>query len=75
VQGANTDFGTTTTVGFGTSDVQVNQINVISPTHLTVTVTPNVTISSTNITVTTGLELISQAVGSQISAADPQSQQ
>jgi hypothetical protein len=49
----------------------VNQVNVISATHLTVNVTPNVSISSANITVTTGLEVVSEAVGSQITAADP----
>jgi hypothetical protein len=75
VQGANTNFvAGVTTVGFGTSDVAVNQLNVIDSTHLTVTVTPNVTISSANITITTGLEVISQAVGSQITATNTQSQ-
>jgi hypothetical protein len=73
VQGSGTNFAQDlTTVGFGTSDVAVNQINVISPTHLTVTVTPNVTIGSANITITTGLEAISQALGSQITATNPQ---
>jgi len=73
IQGINTNFLTgVTTVGFGTSDVQVNQLTVNSPTQLTVVVTPNATVSSANITVTTGLEVISQAVGSQITAADPQ---
>jgi Matrixin/IPT/TIG domain len=71
VQGSDTHFNQAlTTVGFGTSDVQVNQINVISSTHLTVTVTPNVTISAANITITTGLEAISQAVGSQITTTN-----
>ncbi len=73
VQGTNTNFvQNATSVGFGTSDVQVTNITVLSPTHLTVNVTPNVSISSANITVTTGLEVISQAVGSQITATDPQ---
>jgi Matrixin len=72
VQGVNTNFiQGSTTVGFGTSDVQVNQITVLSPTQLTVAVTPNVTLSSANITVTTGLEVISQALGSQIVATNP----
>ncbi|MGP0075181.1 MAG: matrixin family metalloprotease [Bryobacteraceae bacterium] len=75
VQGSDTHFSQAlTTVGFGTSDVLVNQINVISSTHLTVTVTPNVTISAANITVTTGLEVISQAVGSQITTTSSQQQ-
>jgi hypothetical protein len=73
VRGSNTNFiQGVTTVGFGTSDVQVNQINVISRSHLTATVTPNVSISSANITITTGLEVISQAVGSQITATNSQ---
>jgi hypothetical protein len=73
VTGINTNFlKDVTTVGFGTSDVQVNQITVIDSTHLTVTVTPTVTISSANITITTGLEVISQAVGSQITATNSQ---
>jgi hypothetical protein len=72
VQGTNTNFVQgLTTVGFGTSDIAVTEINVVSPAHLTVTVTPNVTIGSANITITNGLELISQAVGSQITATDP----
>ena len=51
VQGINTNFVQgLTTVGFGTSDVLVNQINVTSPILMTVTVTPNVSISSANIT-------------------------
>ena len=75
VQGTNTNFvQDLTTVGFGTSDVQVNQVTVISPTHLTVTVTPTVAISSANITITTGLEVISQAVSSTITATDPPQQ-
>jgi hypothetical protein len=59
-----------TTVGFGTSDVIVGSINVLSANHLTVSVTPNVTISAANITVTTGLEVISQAVSAPVTPAD-----
>jgi hypothetical protein len=73
VQGSNTNFiAGLTTVGFGTSDVLVNQVNVISPTELTVNITPSVSISSANITITTGLEVISQALGSQIATSDIQ---
>jgi hypothetical protein len=73
VTGVNTNFVQgLTTVGFGTSDVLVNQVTVTDQTDLTVTVTPNVSLSSANITITTGLEVISQAVGSQITATDPQ---
>jgi Matrixin/IPT/TIG domain len=73
VQGSNTNFiQDVTTVGFGTSDVLVKEIKVLSPTHLTAVVTPNVAIDSASITVTTGLDLISQALGSQVTATDPQ---
>ena len=72
VKGSNTNFVKgLTTVGFGTSDIQVNQVTVNNPNQLTVIVTPTVSISSANITITTGLEVISQAVGSQITATDP----
>ena len=72
VKGSNTNFVKgLTTVGFGTSDVLVNQVTVNNPNQLTVVVTPTVSISSANITITTGLEVISQAVGSQITATDP----
>jgi hypothetical protein len=73
VRGINTNFTEgVTTVGFGTSDVQVNQVNVLSATRLTAVVSPNVTIATAGITVTTGLEVVSQALGSQIAAADTQ---
>ena len=73
VLGTNTNFVQgLTTVGFGTSDITVTAVNVISPIHLTVTLTPSVNIGSANITITTGLEVISQAVGSPISATDSQ---
>jgi hypothetical protein len=73
IKGSNTNFVKgLTTVGFGTSDVQVNQVTVNNANQLTVIVTPTVSISSANITITTGLEVISQAVGSQITVTDPQ---
>jgi hypothetical protein len=73
VQGFNTNFVQgVTTVGFGTSDVQVTQVTVNSPTQLTVTVAANGSVSSANITITTGLEVISQAVGSQIGTTNLQ---
>lgn len=73
VAGTNTNFVSgVTAVEFGTSDVIVNNVTVADSTHLSVTVTPNVSIDATTITVTTGLEVISQAVGSQITPANPQ---
>ncbi len=69
---SNTNFiQNVTTLGFGTSDVLVNQITVLSPTHLTAVVSPAVTLASAGITVTTGLEVLSQALGSEIIGADP----
>jgi hypothetical protein len=71
VQGSNTNFiQDVTTVGFGTSDVLVKEITVLSPAHLTVVVSPRVTVGTANITVTTGLAMISQALGSQVIATD-----
>jgi hypothetical protein len=67
VVGAHTNFSAgQTLVGFGTSDVVVNQVTVLSPTHLTVQVTPNVTVPTAGINVTTGLQVISQALGNRI---------
>jgi len=71
VQGVNTNFiQGPTSVGFGTSDVLVKQVTVLSPTHLTAVVTPGVSISTGGISVTTGLEIISQALGHQITVTD-----
>jgi hypothetical protein len=73
VHGINTNFSAgVTTVGFGTSDVQVTQLNVLSPTRLTAVVSSGVAVPSTVITVTTGLEVVSQPLGSQIVALDQQ---
>ena len=70
VTGTNTNFidpnanpVTGSLVGFGTSDVVVQQVTVQSPTQLTVVVTPNVPVYSNMISVTTGLGIISQALG------------
>ncbi len=72
VVGINTNFTQgVTTVGFGTSDVLVDQITVLSPTHLQAVVSPGVSIGTAGITVTTGLEVISQALGSQVTAVNP----
>jgi hypothetical protein len=71
VQGGNTNFMEgVTTVGFGTSDVQVTQITVLSPTHLEAVVSPGVSVGTAGITVTTGLEVVSQALGSQVTVTN-----
>jgi len=74
VQGVNTNFNSQTQVGFGTSDIVINQVKVLSPTALTITVTPNATVTTNMITVTTGLQIISQAIGSQVTVTDQQLQ-
>ncbi|HLK17317.1 MAG TPA: matrixin family metalloprotease [Bryobacteraceae bacterium] len=67
VTGANTSFvDGQTIVGFGTSDVLVTKVTVLSPTHLKVAVTPNVSIATSSINVTTGLSVISQALGNSV---------
>jgi hypothetical protein len=72
IVGVNTFFiAGQTLVGFGTSDVVVNQVTVLSSNHLSVQVTPNVTVATSGINVTTGLEVISQALGNQITTANP----
>jgi hypothetical protein len=71
VQGVNTNFiAGQSAVGFGTSDVLVKQVNVLSPTHLTAVVSPGVSISTVGISVTTGLRIVSQALGHQVLVAD-----
>jgi len=73
VLGVNTNFVQgVTTVGFGTSDVLVTQVIVLSPTHLQAVVSPGVSVGTAAITVTTGLEVVSQALGSQITTTNPQ---
>ena len=53
-------------------DVQIELVRVQGPTQLTVTVsTANSTVSAGAITVTTGLNVIEQALGYQVIAADP----
>ncbi len=73
VNGANTNFiDGVTTVGFGTSDIVVEQVTVQSPTQLTVVVSETNSLTSVSaMTVTTGLNVISQALGNPVVAADP----
>ena len=79
ITGTNTNFTdpnanpiTGSFVGFGTSDVVVNQVTVQSPTQISVVVTPNVTLTTNMVSITTGLGIISQALGSQVVTTDPQ---
>ena len=73
IVGVNANFTGATTVGFGTSDAVVQTITVLSPTHLSVVVSAsNAWVPTSGISVTTGLQIISQATGNQITATDPQ---
>ncbi|HYL36369.1 MAG TPA: matrixin family metalloprotease [Bryobacteraceae bacterium] len=72
IAGTNTNFvDGQTRVGFGTGDVVVKQITVLSPTQLSVVVTPNALVPTSRISVTTGLGVISQALGLQVTTTDP----
>ena len=72
VAGVNTNFiDGQTIVGFGTSDAQVKKVTVLSPNHLQATVSINGFISTNSISVTTGLKIISQALGAQIGNQSP----
>ncbi len=70
VLGVNTNFSALTQVGFGTSDIVVQQVTVQSPTQLSIVVTPNVPVTTNMITLTTGLGIISQALGYQVATTD-----
>jgi matrixin len=73
VTGVNTNFiDGQTRVGFGTSDVVIQQVTVQSPTQISVLVTPNSLTFTGAISVTTGLGVISQALGYQVVTTDPQ---
>jgi hypothetical protein len=73
IVGVNTNFTGATTVGFGTSDAYVQSVTVLSPTHLSVVVSAsNAWVPTSGISVTTGLQIISQATGNPVTAADPQ---
>ena len=75
ILGTNTNFQDgVTVVGFGTSDVKVKSVTVISPSHISVVVSAgaNVNLSiSGSISVTTGLEVISQSLGYQVQLPPP----
>jgi hypothetical protein len=73
ITGANTNFTSATTIGFGSSDAVVKTITVLSPTHLSVVVSAsNAWVPTGGLSVTTGLRIISQALGNQVTATDPQ---
>jgi hypothetical protein len=61
------------TLGFGTSDVSVRRVWVLSPTHLVanLVVASNAAIGFSEISVVSGFQVASQAGGFQITPADP----
>jgi hypothetical protein len=71
VIGTNTNFAQGQTyVGFGTSSAQVTNVNVLGPGHLqaAVTTAAGASVPTTAINVTTGLSVISQALGDSVSS-------
>jgi hypothetical protein len=71
VTGVNANFTSGTTLGFGTSDAFVKRVTVLSPTHLTAVVSAsNAWVPTGGLSVTTGLQIISSALGNQITATD-----
>ncbi|MBZ5609401.1 MAG: matrixin family metalloprotease [Acidobacteriia bacterium] len=71
ITGAGTNFiDGLTQVGFGTSDVVVKQVTVQSPTQMSFVVGANSLVPTSRITITTGLRIISQALGYQVVTTD-----
>ena len=70
----NTSFDQQTVVGFGSSDIAVKRIQVVSPTHLLVTATapPGVFIPISALNITDGLRVLSQSFGFPILAPTQQ---
>ena len=72
ITGTNTNFiDGQTLVGFGSSDVVVKQITVTDRTHMTVVVSSSAWVPTSRISVTTGLGIISAALGQQVITMDP----
>jgi uncharacterized protein (TIGR03437 family) len=61
------------TVGFGTGDVTVNGLWVLSPTHLqaNVVVAPNAVLGASEISVVSGFQVVTQPFAFQTQAANP----
>jgi len=74
ITGANSDFTAgQVTLGFGTTDITVSRIWVLSPTHLlaNVVVAPNAAIGASEISVISGFQVATQPFGFQIQAPNP----
>jgi predicted esterase len=71
ITGVNTNFADgQTLVGFGTGAAVVKQVNVQSPTQISAVVSANAQVPTSKISVTTGLGILSQALGIQVTATD-----
>jgi hypothetical protein len=76
INGSNTNFvAGQTSVGFGTSDVLVNNIWVVSPTQVlaNVTVSPNAAPGNFELSVISGFQVMTQSIASGFQPAFPQS--
>jgi uncharacterized protein (TIGR03437 family) len=73
ITGVNTSFNETTQLGFGSSDVTVRRVWVLSPTRLlaNVAVAPNASSVLTGLTLATGLRYVTQPFALQIQPANP----
>jgi hypothetical protein len=73
IQGASTNFlAGKTAVGFGTSDIAVRQMWVLSPTRLllNITVDPKAKLGTTAVTVSTGIQLVTLGTQLQVRPAE-----
>ncbi|MEO7649599.1 MAG: IPT/TIG domain-containing protein, partial [Bryobacteraceae bacterium] len=74
VNGINTNFVEgLTTLGFGSSDIQVRRMFVVSPARIlaNVWIAPNASLGSVNVSVFTGYQIVSQPLSFQIQPANP----
>jgi hypothetical protein len=74
ITGVNTQFvDGRVTVGFGSSDIAVSRVWVKSPTHLiaNVVVAPNAAVGTSELSVISGAQVMTQPSGFQVLPADP----
>lgn len=74
INGVNTNFvAGQVSVGFGTSDVLVNNVWVVSPTQVlaNVTVSPNAALGNSELSVISGFQVMTQPFAFQIQQANP----
>lgn len=73
VVATNMNFDAQTVAGFGSSDVVVKRVQVLSPTHLIVTAAgpSNTFVPTSTLNITSGLRIVSQSLGFPILQAQP----